>query len=180
MDMYISEITTEAPVDKRSKMEMDTFKMLKKLNIPLERVDNDVAYTMEECVEIDKALDVTVWKNIFLCNQKKSSFFLLVMGPDKELDTKALENQIGVSKLSFASEEHMIQHLGTRPGSASIMGLMNDLDDYVQLIVDKEVADAEFYGCNVGVNTTHVKVSTKLLLEKFVPHTYHRVKIVNL
>ncbi len=178
--MFISEIFTTAPEDKRSKIEMDTFKTLKKLNIPFTRVDNDVAHTMEECVEIDKAMDVTVWKNIFLCNQKKSSFFLLVMPPDKELDTKILEEKIGVSKLSFATEDKMMEHLGSTPGSASIMGLMNDLDDYVQLLVDKEVAETEYYGCNVGVNTTHIKVPTKLLLEKFVPHTYHRVKIVEL
>lgn len=178
--MYISEIVTTAPTDKRSKIEMDTYATLKKLNIPFERVDNDVAHTMEECVEIDKVLDATIWKNIFLCNQKKSSFFLLVMAPDKELDTKALESKIGVSKLSFAPDDKMMEHLGTKPGSASIMGLMNDLDDYVQLIVDKEVVESEYYVCNVGVNTTHIKVNTKQLLEKFVPHTYHRVKVVEL
>ncbi len=178
--MYISEIFTTAPTDKRGDLESRTYQTLDKLKIPYERVDNDPAHTMEECEAIDQAMDVVVWKNIFLCNQKKTTFFLLVMPPNKELDTKVLEERIKVSKLSFASEDLMMKHLGTTSGSASIMGLMNDEDDYVQLLVDKEVVDAKYYGCNPGMNTSHLKIETKLVLEKFVPHTYHRVRVVEL
>ena len=135
---------------------------------------------MEECKEIDQALGTEIRKSIFLCNQKKTSFFLVVMPAEKQLDTGALEKKLGVSHLSFASGELMEKHLGTKPGSASIMGLINDEDEYVQLIMDKEVADEEWFGCNPGINTDHLKLKTQDLLKKFLPRIYHKAKIVEL
>ena len=82
--------------------------------------------------------------------------------------------------LSFASGELMEEHLGTKPGSASVMGLINDEDDYVQLIVDKEVADEEWFGCNTGINTSHLKLKTADLLNKFLPQIRHKAKIMEL
>lgn len=82
--------------------------------------------------------------------------------------------------MSFASPEHMWEHLGTKPGSASVVGLLNDKDDYVQLIIDKEVAEQEWFVCNTGINTTHLKFKTRDLLKKFLPYTHHRPRIVDL
>ncbi len=180
--MWISDITTTVPenVKERMPLEQETYKVLKKLGIPFERVDNDPAASMEECEEIDKVLGAPVRKNVFLCNQKKTSFFLLVMPAEKAFDTSSFSKKLGVSHMSFASPEHMMQHLGTTPGSASVVGLLNDLDDYVQVIVDKEVADQEWFVCNTGINTTHIKIKTTDLLKKFLPHTHHRARIVNL
>ena len=102
------------------------------------------------------------------------------MPAEKALDTNALSSKIGVPHLSFASAEHMQQHLGALPGSASVMGLINDEDDYVQLIVDKEVAESEWFGCNPGINTAHLKMKTSDLLNKFLPKINHRAKILAL
>ncbi len=74
----------------------------------------------------------------------------------------------------------MVKHLGTHPGSATIMGLINDDDEYVQLIMDKAVAEAEWFGCNPGRNTAHLKVSTTDILKKFLPQIYHQAKIIEL
>ena len=82
--------------------------------------------------------------------------------------------------MSFDSPEHMWEHLGTKPGSASVVGLLNDEDDYVQLILDKEVAEGEYFVCNTGINTTHLKIKTEELVKKFLPHIHHRAKIVDL
>jgi len=82
--------------------------------------------------------------------------------------------------MSFASPELMWEHLGTRPGSASVVGLLNDEDDYVQLILDKEVAESEYFVCNTGINTTHLKIRTQDLIKKFLPYTHHRPRIVDL
>ena len=82
--------------------------------------------------------------------------------------------------MSFAAPEYMMKYLGTTPGSASVAGLLHDVDDYVQVIVDKEVADAEYFVCNTGINTTHLKIKTQDLLKKFLPATYHRARIVDL
>ncbi|MEG0228412.1 MAG: YbaK/EbsC family protein, partial [Lachnospiraceae bacterium] len=70
--------------------------------------------------------------------------------------------------------------LGVTPGSATIMGLLNDEEDYVQLILDKEVAEEEWFGCNPGINTSHLKIHTKDLLSKFLPFARHRAKIIEL
>ena len=180
--MYISEITTTVPedVDKRMPLEQQMYKAFTKLNIPFERVDNDPASSMEECEAIDKVLNAPVRKDVFLCNQKKTSFFLLVMPADKAFDTASFSKKLGVSHMSFAPPEKMLEHLGTTPGSASVAGLLHDQDDYVQLILDKEVAEAEWFVCNTGINTTHLKFKTQDLLKKFLPYTHHRPRIVEL
>lgn len=178
--IYISEISTEAPKKGRNKTEDKVYALFAKLKIPFERVDNDVVEAMEECKEVDQALRTEIRKSIFLCNQKKTSFFLVVLPADKQLDTAALGKKIGVSKLSFAPEADMEKYLGQKPGAASVMGLVNDEDEYVQLIVDKEVADEEWFGCNLGINTAHLKMKTEDLLKKFLPKIYHKAKIVEL
>ena len=155
------------------------FALLDKLHIPYQRVENDVVETMEECEEIDKALGTEVRKSIFLCNQKKTSFSLLLCLPGSSL-TLPLWRKTGVGHLSFASAEMMEKHLGAKPGSASVMGLVNDEDEYVQLIVDKEVAGEEWFGCNPGINTDHLKMKTADLLNKFLPRIYHKAKVIEL
>lgn len=101
--------------------------------------------------------------------------------PDhKAFDTASFSKKLGVSHMSFASPEHMLEHIGCTPGSASVVGLLNDEDDYVQLIIDKEVAEGEWFVCNTGINTTHLKFKTQDLLKKFLPYTHHRPRIVDL
>lgn len=180
--MYISEITTTVPenVKERMPLEQEVYKVFKKKGIPFERVDNDPAHTMEECAAIDEVFGAQVRKNIFLCNQKKTSFYLVVLPADKAFDTSGFSKKLGVSHMSFASPDYMMKYLGTTPGSASVVGLLNDVDDYVQVIIDKEVADAEYFVCNTGINTTHLKIKTQDLLKKFLPATYHRPRIVDL
>lgn len=178
--MYISEIRTKAPTDERMPLERKMYDMLDKLKIPYEQVDNDPAASMEECAAIDEAIGTEIRKNVFLCNQKKTTFFLLVMPANKAFDTSSFSKKLGVSHMSFAPPEKMLEHLGTTPGSASVAGLLTDEDDYVQVIIDKEVAEAEWFGCNPGINTSHLKFKTKDLLNKFLPAIHHRARIVDL
>ena len=95
-------------------------------------------------------------------------------------DTSSFSKKLGVSHMSFAPPEKMLEHLGTTPGSASVAGLLTDEDDYVQVIIDKEVAEAEWFGCNPGINTSHLKFKTKDLLQKYLPAIHHRARIVDL
>lgn len=178
--LHFSEISTTAPTDERVALETSTYKTLDQLKIPYERVDHEAAASMEECVEIDKYLGVEIRKNIFLCNKKKTSFFLVILPANKPFDTAAFSKKTGIAHVSFAPPEKMEELLGTAPGSATVMGLVNDIDDYVQLIIDKEVADEEWYGCNPGINTSHIKIKTSDLINKFVPHTKHRAKVIAL
>lgn len=122
---------------------------------------NDVVETMEECKEKDRALGAEIRKSIFLCKKKKTSFYLVVLPAGKALDAAVLENKTGISKLSFAPAESMEELLGAHLGSATMMRLVNDGDDCVQLIFDKEIADEEWFGCNSGINTAHLRMKTE-------------------
>lgn len=178
--IYISEINTKEPINLTNNTAKKVFETLNKLNIEYEYVENDVVETMEECIEIDKKLGTEIRKSIFLCNKKKTTFFLVVLPANKSLDVNKLEKKIGLAPLSFASSELMEKHLGCLPGSASVMGLINDLDDYVQLIIDKEIVNEEYFGCNPGTNTMHLKIKTSDLLTKFLPKIRHKAKIMEL
>jgi len=178
--IHISEIMTEAPMESRTKTEKEVLTLLKKLKIDYQLVDNDVVESMEECEEVDQALGVEIRKSIFLCNKKKTSFFLVVLPAAKSLDTGLLCKKIGIPNLSFASANYMEEYLGAKPGSACVMGLVNDVDDYVQLIMDKEVAEAEWFGCNTGINTSHLKIKTSDMLNKFLPQIRHKAKVIEL
>ncbi len=178
--LKISNKTTKPSLDNRTPLEYTVYTLLDKLNIPFEQVDNDSACSMDECVEISNFLGAQVRKTVFLCNQKKTVFYLLVMAADKPFNTSVFCKSYGCSRVSFASSENMGKLLGVTPGSASIMSLVNDKENKVQLAIDKDIIDDEWFACNPGINTSHIKFSTKLLIEVFLPYINHEAKIVNL
>lgn len=178
--IYISEISKNAPKEISNITTNKVFRILDKLNISYEYVKNDAVETMGECKKIDDKLGTEIRKSIFLCNKKKTTFFLVVIPANKILNINELGKKIGISPLSFAPSETMKTHLGCLPGSASIMGLINDENNYIQLIIDKEVANEEFFGCNSGINTIHLKIKTSDLLNRFLPKIRHKAKIMEL
>lgn len=135
---------------------------------------------MEDCNEIDRILDVLICKNLFLCNRQKTKFYMLMMPGDKPFKTKELSAQIHSARLSFAPEEYMEEYLDITPGSVSIMGLMNDTDNQVQLLVDEDVLQGEFLGCHPCINTSSLKLRTKDVFEKFLPAVHHEYMVVRL
>ena len=164
----------------RLKRELDTYDLLDKLGIMYQRTDHEPATTMAVCNVIDAALDVLICKNLFLCNRQQTVFYLLLMPGDKPFKTKDLSAQLGVARLSFANEDFMELYLGVAPGSVSIMGLMNDTENHVQLLIDKDVLDGEFIGCHPCQNTSSIKLKTTDVLEKFLPAVLHKHIIVSL
>lgn len=172
---------TTAPTDGcRMEKEMAVYALLEKLKIPYERVDHDVAATIEECEVVDEALGIKMCKNLFLRNQQKTTFFLLLMPGDKKFMTKDLSQQLHISRLSFAEPEYMEKHLNITPGSVSVLGLMNDKDWYVDLLIDKDLMDKEYIGCHPCINTSSLKIKTEDILKKFLKHTGHRPHVVTL
>ena len=161
-------------------MEMAAFAKLDELKIPYERVEHDIANTMEECAGISDALGIRICKNLVLCNRQKTSFYLLTIPEDKPFLTKNLSAQIGSSRLSFAPAEDMERLLGCTPGSASVLGLMNDTEHQVRLLMDKDVYEAEWFGCHPCKNDGSLRIKTADLLHKFLPHTGHEVTVVEL
>lgn len=166
--------------EERQSREIRTYDFLDNLGIEYERTDHEAAATMEVCNEIDKILDVTICKNLFLCNKQKTKFYLLMMLGDKKFKTKELSSQINSARLSFASPEDMLKYLDIEPGSVSIMGLMNDKEHAVKLLVDEDVKKDEYIGCHPCINTSSLKIKTVDIFEKFLPAVGHEPEIVHL
>ena len=168
------------PSEARTAREDAAYDFLEKLNIPFRRVDHAPAMTMEDCVAIDEALGVSMCKNLFLCNRQKTDFYLLLMPGDKPFRTKELSTQLETARLSFGSAEDMERLLGVLPGAVTVMGLINDKERLVRLLIDKDLlADAEI-GCHPLVNTSSVAFSMQALLENLLPATGHTPTVVTL
>lgn len=167
-------------INDRLAKEIRVYDLLDKLNVEYHRVDHEAAMTMEACVEIDRVLNATTCKNLLLCNRQKTDFYLLLMPGDKVFQTKELSAQLGVSRLSFAAGEAMEAFLDITPGSLSVMGLMNDKDFHVRLVIDSSVLGGEYIGFHPCINTTTLRVKTTDLVEKIIPAMEHTPTIVNL
>lgn len=164
----------------RLEKEIRVYDLLDELGIEFERTDHEEANTMEACLEIDSILGTVICKNLFLCNRQKTDFYLLMMPGDKPFKTKDITKQIGCSRLSFAGAEDMEKYLNIKPGAVSIMGLMNDTECKVQLLIDKPVIESETLGCHPCVSTSSLKMKTKDVLEKFLPAVNHTTIIVDM
>lgn len=164
----------------RQEKERKVYELLDSLGIFYQRTDHEEANTMEACNAIDKILDVIICKNLFLCNRQQTRFYLLMMPGDKPFKTKDLSKQINSARLSFASPEFMEQYLNIKPGAVSVMGLMNDTENHIQLLMDRPVAESEFLGCHPCVSTSSLKMRTKDVMEKFLPAVHHEPWIIDL
>ncbi|MEG1505070.1 MAG: prolyl-tRNA synthetase associated domain-containing protein [Lachnospiraceae bacterium] len=172
---------TSAPAPEgRLPKEIAVYQLLDKLKIPYEGVDHDVAASIEECQVVDQALGIDMCKNLFLRNQQKTTFFLLLIPGDKKFLTKDISKQLGISRLSFAEPEYMEKFLNITPGSVSVLGLMNDKDWYVDLLIDKDLMDNEYIGCHPCINTSSLMIKTNDILKKFLKYTGHRYRVVKL
>ena len=162
--------------------EIRVYDFLDKLKIDYQRVDHEAAMTMEACEEIDRTLgdDTTICKNLFLCNRQETNFYLLLMPGSKPFKTKDLSAQIGSSRLSFAKPEYMEKYLDITPGSVSVMGLMNDPEKKVQLLIDKDIMKEPYFGCHPCINTSSLKFTTEDLTQKIIPALGHDPITVNL
>ena len=155
----------------RSDREVRSYELLDRLHIDFDRTDHfdTPATTMEVCAEVDAVLGVKICKNLFLCNRQKTAFYLLIMPGDKPFKTKELSGQMGISRLSFADENAMAEFLDVRPGSVSVLGLMNDHEKRVTLVVDEDVLHEETFGCHPCENTSSIRFKTADLTEKLLP-----------
>ncbi|MFQ9428504.1 MAG: prolyl-tRNA synthetase associated domain-containing protein [Oscillospiraceae bacterium] len=163
--MYLSPVYTAAPAVADERVGT-VFAALDSLGIPYIRFEHDATATMEDCAAVGKALKGTICKNLFLCNRQQTAFYLLTMPGDKPFHTKDLSAQIGSSRLSFAPPEKMEELLNTHPGSASVMGLLFDTERRVQLVMDRDVYDAEYFCCHPCDNHGSLKIKTSDLLYK--------------
>ncbi|MBS5416597.1 MAG: prolyl-tRNA synthetase associated domain-containing protein [Coprobacillus sp.] len=149
------------------------YDLLDQLNIDYQRIDHEEANTMEICLEIEKTLKSTICKNLFLVNSNKSQYYLLMLKENKKFKTKMISKQINSSRLSFGSDEKMLEYLDITPGSVSLFGLMNDHDFKVQLLMDKDLLQDEYLGCHPCINTSSLRIKMKDVFEKIIPSLHH-------
>lgn len=164
----------------RREREMEVYRLLKSLEIPFQRMDHEPMATIEACRGVDEILGIHMCKNLFLCNSQKTVFYLLLMPGEKKFKTKELSKQIGSARLSFAPEEFMEEYLHISPGAVSVMGLMNDKENHVNLLIDEDVLKEDFLGCHPCVNTASLRLRTKDVLSKFLPFVGHTYRTVHL
>ena len=171
----------------RRERELAVYELLDKLGIVFDRVDHSEANTMEACRAVNEALNsdaperhVVICKNLFLCNQQRTKFYLLMMPEDKKFITKDLSAQIQSARLSFGEAVYMERFLRVTPGSVSVMGLMNDRDNQVQLLIDRSILQGELFGCHPCMNTSSIRIRFSDLLEKFLPAVHHEPLFVEL
>ena len=160
--------------------EVRTYELLDRLDVAYQRIDHEATMTMEACAAIDEALDATICKNLLLCNRQCTAFYLLMIPGSKTFKTSVLSKQIGSSRLSFADAEYMERFLDITPGSVSVLGLMNDHDHHVELLIDEDVLKGEYIGCHPCINTSSLRLKTSDLMEKIIPAMGHTPRIVTL
>ncbi len=164
----------------RLKKELLCYDLLDSLSIGYWRAEHSPADTVECCKQVEKVIGVNIYKNLFLCNRQKTAFYLLVMPALKPFRTSIFSKLIGSSRLSFADEENMEKYLGLSPGSVSVLGLMNDKDGAVRLVIDRDIVSSDYFRCHPCVNTATLKIKTSDLLEKLLPAIGHIPEFVEL
>ncbi len=176
------ELQKGRPRDEEGRLpkEIRVYDVLDRLGIQYWRVDHEPAFDMQVCKDIDKALGALICKNLFLCNRQKTKFYLLMLPGDKVFKTKELSAQIGSSRLSFADPEDMEKYLDITPGSMSLMGLINDPENQVRLLVDEDVLKEEWLGCHPCVNTSSIKLLTAAAFGPFLEAVHHDMTVVSL
>ena len=160
--------------------EVRVYDLLDSLGVTYQRIDHEPAMTMEACAEIDRVLDATICKNLLLCNRQCTSFYLLMLPGEKSFKTSTFSKTIGSSRLSFADPQYMEEFLDITPGSVSVMGLMNDKDHRVQLLIDEDLLAGECIGVHPCVNTSSLRITTKDLMDVIIPAMGHSPRMVTL
>ena len=176
------ELQNGRPADwaERLPKEIRCYDLLDRLGVTYQRIDHEPAMTMEACEEIDRMLNAVICKNLLLCNRQKTRFFLLMLPGEKHFKTSVLSKEIGSSRLSFATAEDMQTLLDITPGSVSVLGLMNDHDHKVELLMDAEVVKGEYFGCHPCINTSSLRLRTEDLMNKILPAMKHTPVFVKL
>ena len=177
---YVSEVFTEKPNHFTTPLQKRVYEVLEELNIPFERVETDEAITMDDCIRINEKLNMKMVKTLFLCNRKKTEFYLFITTGDKPFKSKEFSAALDISRVSFAPAELMEEMLGTKIGAATIFSALLDDENKVQIVLDKDVLDEEFYGCSDGATTSYMKIKTSYIKDDFLKFSRHNPFIINI
>ena len=175
---FISDIFTTPPESFQTPLQEKVYQTLGELAVPYERVETDEAITMDDCVQINQRLDMRMVKTLFLCNRLQTAFYLFITPGDKPFKARDFSAALGVPRVSFAPPELMAAMLGTKIGAATIFSARLDPEQKIQIVIDREVANKNWYGCSDGTTTGYMKLPTGRILQDFLPRTAHRPALI--
>ena len=179
--MNITEtLFTGRPADTRTPREERCYDLLDSLGVEYYRVDHEHAETIQDCELVENLLGAKICKNLFLTNRQQTDFYLLIMPGEKPFKTKLLSKQINTARLSFGTPEQMERYLDTLPGSASVLSLVNDRENKVRLLGDKDLLGEEMFGCHPCQNTSSLRFRTAELFDRILPAMHHEPTFVEL
>lgn len=152
----------------------DVYQVLKNLNISYTRYNHPAVYTVEEADKYVSPINACHSKNLFVCNKKKTAYYLIIMEAHKKVDLKNIASLIGSDRLSFASSERLLHFLGLTPGAVSPFGLINDKNHEVTAVIDADFIKNDLLGFHPNMNTTTIVINNKDF-KKYLTHTGNKI-----
>ena len=165
----VSEIITTAPETFASELQRRVYETFARLGIPFERVETDPGLTMEDCQHIDAKIGVRIVKTLFLCNRQQTEFYLYVTTDDKPFVTREFCGALGIPRVSFASAEQLWARTGVLVGATTVLSAILPQAADIHWVMDRSVAQSEWFACTDGTATCFVKIRTDDLLGKYLP-----------
>ena len=165
----VSEIITTAPEAFASELQQRVYETFARLGIPFERVETDPGLTMEDCQHIDAKIGVRIVKTLFLCNRQQTEFYLYVTTDDKPFVTREFCGALGIPRVSFASAEQLWARTGVLVGATTVLSAILPQVAGIHWVMDRSVAESEWFACTDGTATCFVKLRTADLLGKYLP-----------
>lgn len=162
-------------MDKKEKV----LKKLDELNIKYDLVDHPPVYTIDEMENLNLEEKGHIIKNLFLKNSNGKKHYLVILRGDKKADLKSIKSQINSTALSFASEERLEEHLGLLKGSVTPLGIINDKEHCVNVVIDEDLKNQNVIGVHPNVNTATVFISYNDMI-KFIKHFGNEIFYVNI
>lgn len=178
--IFVSDVMRDAPTVYKTPLQKQVYRTLNQLQISFERVHTDEVITMEDCLDINERLNMEMVKTLFLCNSKKTSFYLYITTATKPFSAKDFSRSLGISRVSFAPAEQMESILGTKVGAATVFGVLKDSENLVEVVFDKDIIQKESFGCSDGTTTGYIKVPTNLIVNEFLSYTNHVPKVIDM
>lgn len=146
--------------------------ILEQQEIQIERIFHDAVFTVEESQKLGLEHDSLDTKNLFVRNKNATTYLLVVLPSLLQVDLRAVSELTSSGRLSFCSERRLEDKLGVKPGSVTVLSLINDRTKDVQLVMHKDVWEAESIRCHPLVNTESVVIN-QAGLRKFLNLTGH-------
>lgn len=138
--------------------------------IPYQLFEHERADTIEACVAMPFIhADVTICKNVFLCNRQQTWFALMLLRPHTPFRTAVVSKALGVSRLSFAPETAMQNMLHLSPGSVSPLGLLFDGDHRITLCYEPEICNTTSIAFHPCDNTATVLFTQEAFWQGVLP-----------